>query len=352
MSTPLVSICVPNLNMRPFLQERMETLLAQTFTDWEMIVSDNYSDDGSWEFFRKFKGDPRITLFQRPRAGMYANWNECLKVAKGRYVYFATSDDTASPGLLERLLAPLERLPDIQVAVCDFQRIGTDGRKLEDDLQLAAVRGFLGEWLETPSIRNGWAEFLVHACIGTTWHTMTSVLFRRTLMEKTGLFRTDRGSYADEEWSLRAQLVSDTAYVPGRLATWRYYEGQGTPHVMTPHGAWTILNCLETVLRDPRAGVPEAWKQMPDWEQQITACRHAEYLASFRLWRRAAREYPRDFARGVREALWREPGLLGKQLIRAFAWSESFRTDAAPKAAALVKRLNASWPPQRVPGEW
>ena len=130
MSTPLVSICVPNLNMRPFLEERMETLLAQTVTDWEMIISDNFSADGSWEFFQKFKGDSRVRLFQRPRAGMYANWNECLKVAKGRYVYFATSDDTAQPELLERLLAPLERRPDIQVAVSDFQRIGREGRKL------------------------------------------------------------------------------------------------------------------------------------------------------------------------------------------------------------------------------
>ena len=321
MSTPLVSICVPNLNMRPFLEERMETLLSQTVTDWEMIISDNFSADGSWEFFQKFKGDSRVRLFQRPRAGMYANWNECLKVAKGRYVYFATSDDTAQPELLERLLAPLERRPDIQVAVCDFQRIGREGRKLEDDAQLAMVRGFLGEWLEVPSIRNGRAEFLVHACIGTTWHTMTGVLFRRALMERTGWFRTDRGSYADEEWSLRVQLLSDTAYVPGRLATWRYYEGQGTPHVMTPRDASTILDCLETVLRDPRAGIPDTWKQAPDWERQITAARRAEYLASFRLWRRAAWDHPRDFARGFGEALRREPGLFWQQMARGWAWS-------------------------------
>ena len=352
MCSPLVSICVPNLNMRPFLEERMETLLAQTFTDWEMIISDNYSDDGSWEFFQKFKDDPRITMFQRPRAGMYANWNECLKAARSRYIYFATSDDTASPALLERLLAPLERLPEIQVAVCDFQRIGRDGRKLDDDARLAEVRSFLGEWLQVPSIRNGRAEFLVHACIGTTWHTMTSVLFRRTLMEKTGVFRTDRGSHADEEWGLRAQLVSDTAYVPGRLATWRYYEGQGTPHVQTPWGARIILDCLETVLRDPRAGVPEAWKQTPDWDQRITAARRAEYLASFRLWRRAAWENPRAFATGVREALRREPGLLWGQMTRGFAWSDDFELEPRRTATALVERFNASWPPRRIQGDW
>ena len=330
----------------------METLLSQTLTDWEMIISDNYSDDGSWEFFQKFKGDPRISMFQRPRAGMYANWNECLKSAKGRYVYFATSDDTARPELLERLVAPLERLPEIHVAVCDFQRIDMQGRKLDDDIRLAEIRRFLGEWLEVPSVRNGRAEFLIQASLGTTWHTMTSVLFRRTLLERTGMFRTDCGSYADSDWSLRAQLASDTAYVPGRLATWRYYTGQGTPHVFTPRSGRILLGCLESVLHDPRSGVPEFWKQVPDWEKHITASRRSEYLASFCLWRRAALEHPRRFATGVWEALRREPALLLRQLSRGFAWSGDFNLDLTLQTTAVLKLFGATWPPRRIEGVW
>ena len=49
---PVVSICLPNLNNRPYLEERLQTILAQTFSDWELIVYDNYSDDGAWELLQ------------------------------------------------------------------------------------------------------------------------------------------------------------------------------------------------------------------------------------------------------------------------------------------------------------
>ncbi len=52
---PLVSICLPTLNARRFLEPRMESILAQTLTDWELIVCDSYSNDGTWEYFQQFK---------------------------------------------------------------------------------------------------------------------------------------------------------------------------------------------------------------------------------------------------------------------------------------------------------
>ena len=73
---PKVSILLPNLNNRPYLDERMASIMAQTFEDWELVIVDNYSDDGAWEFFQQWQTkDPRIRLTQAPRDGMYANWN-------------------------------------------------------------------------------------------------------------------------------------------------------------------------------------------------------------------------------------------------------------------------------------
>ena len=265
---PLISICLPNLNTRPFLEERMETLLAQTFGDWELIVSDNYSDDGSWEFFQKFKDDPRIHLFQTPRAGMYANWNECVRRARGGYVYMATSDDTARPDLLERLVAPLERMPYIHLAMCDFDAIDERSKPWDPPMQQWQI-AFYKEWLTTPSVRNGRTEFLLHACFGPTWHTMTSVLIRRPLLEKTGLFRNDCGSIADYDWDLRASLATDIAFVPGRLATWRVREGQATVKVFGPEFHRGMVAVLESVLHDPNAGIPNHWRNIPNWDREI-----------------------------------------------------------------------------------
>ena len=72
MKGPLVSVCLPNFNTRSFLQERIETIFDQTYDNWEMIVSDNFSDDGSWELFEELaQKDQRIAIAQAPREGMY-----------------------------------------------------------------------------------------------------------------------------------------------------------------------------------------------------------------------------------------------------------------------------------------
>ena len=74
-STPRVSICVPNLGTRPFLPERFETIFNQTFTDWELIVYDSYSDDGSWEYIQELAArEPRMRISQGPREGTPDSW--------------------------------------------------------------------------------------------------------------------------------------------------------------------------------------------------------------------------------------------------------------------------------------
>lgn len=155
---PLVSICLPNLNTRRFLPARMESILSQTLTDWELIISDNYSEDGAWEYFGKYKDDPRITLSQAPRRGMYANWNNCLRQAKGQYIYIATSDDTMHPALLGQMVNALEMNPDIDLAICRFDWIDTDGgiiHRPESD-----INRLYGNWLNTRHRRAGSTEFL------------------------------------------------------------------------------------------------------------------------------------------------------------------------------------------------
>ncbi len=346
MNQPLVSICLPNLNTRPFLEERMETILAQTFTDWELIVCDSHSDDGSWEFFQKFAGDPRIRLHQVPREGIYAGWNECLKRARGRYLYIATSDDTARPKLLEKLLAPLTGDPNIRIAVCDYQVIDGESRPMEP-LAQDKPRLFLGKWMNQPCLRPRLTEFVLHCCFGTIWGTMTAVLFEHSLLKQVGLFRTDRGSVADIEWTLRATLASDVAFVPERLATWRMRPNQATKHGSL---SWrflrTILACFDAVLHDPNAELPPEWQSIPDWDRELTKIWQLEYLDSFHLDRRAARENPTQFFTNCWEALRFKPDLVFSQLARGFAWRKEFSPDRVARAQELIDLFQVPWPPR------
>jgi hypothetical protein len=109
LMSPLVSICLPTLNARRFLEPRMASILSQTLTDWELIVCDSFSDDGTWEYLQQFKDDPRVRLYQVPKEGLYAGWNECLRRCRGEYVYMATADDTCEASLLEKMVGALEK---------------------------------------------------------------------------------------------------------------------------------------------------------------------------------------------------------------------------------------------------
>ena len=73
-NTPKVSVLLPNLNNRRFLKERIQTVLDQTFTDWELVIVDSYSDDGAWELIQEFATkEPRMQISQAPRCDNTCN---------------------------------------------------------------------------------------------------------------------------------------------------------------------------------------------------------------------------------------------------------------------------------------
>lgn len=329
----------------------MESILAQTFRDWELIVCDSHSDDGAWEFFQKFKNDPRIRLYQVPREGLYAGWNECLQRVRGEFVMIATSDDTARPQLVERLLVPFSRFPELSLAVCDFKYIDAEGKPTNFTVD-ANKREFMGEWLKTPSIRDGKTEFLLQTCFGTTWVTMTSVLFRKSLLAKTGMFRRDRGTRADEEWAMRASLASDIGFVPETLTAWRIHDEQATQHKAEPSSQRHLYEAVCAVVADPDSGIPSSWKQVPGWADLLTRVWRSEYYDSFQLYRSVARDQPARFLRNSIFAMTAEPGLLLSRAFRGFGWSEEFNLDRIESAKQLIRTFNASWPPKPVPEGW
>src|SRR2546425_9157663 len=88
---PLISICMPHLNSQPFTEERLQTILDQTLHDWELIIIDSNSDDGSREILESCASrDQRIRLMQGPRDGIYTSLNRALELCTGEYVYIAT----------------------------------------------------------------------------------------------------------------------------------------------------------------------------------------------------------------------------------------------------------------------
>lgn len=109
MAMARVSIVVPIYNVEPFLRECLDSVLAQTFRDLEIICVDDGSTDGSSKILDEYvKKDDRIRVIRQPNAGLSAARNAGMDAAGGTYLYFLDSDDMLPPNALERLHALAE----------------------------------------------------------------------------------------------------------------------------------------------------------------------------------------------------------------------------------------------------
>ena len=88
MSDSLCSIILPTLNSLSFLEERIETILAQSHENWECIAIDGESTDGTWQFLENLsKRDNRFTLHSAKAWGPYDAWNKGIEMSNGAFIY-------------------------------------------------------------------------------------------------------------------------------------------------------------------------------------------------------------------------------------------------------------------------
>jgi glycosyltransferase involved in cell wall biosynthesis len=223
---PRVSICVPNLNMRRFLPERLESIFGQTFQDWELFVYDSFSDDGAWEYLLGVaRREKRMRLTQGPREGPYPAWNECLRQTTSEYVYIATSDDSMAPDCLEKLVAALDRNKHCDLAHCKLRVIDAEGRpKSPSNWPDATVfADGQADLIDRPHIRKAPYDGMIHLTGRHVYLSVAQLLIRRSLFSKIGAFPSEWGNISDFNWEMKAGLIANTVHVPDTWASWRIH---------------------------------------------------------------------------------------------------------------------------------
>lgn len=102
INSPLVSICIPTYNAVQFIEETISCFIKQTYTNWELIVQDDCSNDGTWELLSKrYCNNEKVRLYRNEEnLGIGANWNEAYNKASGNYVVIANADDIYNSELL------------------------------------------------------------------------------------------------------------------------------------------------------------------------------------------------------------------------------------------------------------
>lgn len=103
---PKVSILIPVFNRKDFIADCIQSALDQTYTDFEIVVADNASDDGTWEICQKFaEKDRRVRIFRNEtNVGPVRNWLRCVRESRGEYGKILFSDDLMFPDFLEHTL--------------------------------------------------------------------------------------------------------------------------------------------------------------------------------------------------------------------------------------------------------
>lgn len=125
---PRVSIGLPVYNGAKYLKQTLESLMAQTYTDYELIISDNGSNDETEQICRVFAAQyPKIRYYRYvENRGAAWNYNNTFDLARGEYFKWAAADDLCAPTFLERCVALLDAHPEVVVSFTEV--IDVDGQ--------------------------------------------------------------------------------------------------------------------------------------------------------------------------------------------------------------------------------
>jgi glycosyltransferase involved in cell wall biosynthesis len=183
---PMVSVVVPNYNHAKYLRQRLESVLTQTYQDFELILLDDCSTDESRDVLRSFAGSARVrTEFNTENSGTpFKQWNKGVRQARGKYVWIAESDDYADPTFLERLTDVLESDETIPLAYCQSWSVdeggATDGLA---GLHLNALDW--NRWKQS-FVRNGLEECRDFFVLANPVPNASAVVFRKDAYEEAG----------------------------------------------------------------------------------------------------------------------------------------------------------------------
>jgi glycosyltransferase involved in cell wall biosynthesis len=213
---------MPIYNGEPTVREAIESVLAQTFTNWELIVSDNASTDRSAEICREYaERDSRIRFVQNEtNIGASNNYNVTFNLARGRYFNWFPCDDVMLPGFLEKCVEALDANPDYVMAYTRGMRIDKDGEPYYDYAKIL-------EPTPWPTKAKDRYRRLIRQLLSTGSSVAIPLyvfgVMRREVLAKTHLVR----HYLGQDDNLVAEIVlaGQVYEVPESLKYIRYHPG-------------------------------------------------------------------------------------------------------------------------------
>ena len=245
-AAPVVSVCIPTYRGAAHIAETIESALAQTFADFELVIVDDASPDETREVVARYR-DPRLRYVREPNAGVEENWNRWLRLARGRYFKLLPHDDLIAPDCLARQVAVLESDSDQRLALVFCARRIIDSRS-----RAVMTRRY-------PRSSGGVipARAAVRSCIRSGANLLGEpggVLFRTALAQRVGPFDASLRIVTDLDYWVRLLLHGDAYYLPEKLASFRVSRGAWSVAIGATQAA-ELLAFIEKVGANPAFGL-------------------------------------------------------------------------------------------------
>ena len=203
--SPVVSVLLPSYNHARYLRAAIDSVLAQTLDDLELIIIDDASADDSWSIIEAID-DPRVKASRHDtNAGAHATLNEALACASGEFVAILNSDDVYTPGRLQRIVDEM-RAQDAGFAFSTLRFVDDSGAPCPDHERAREYRDACAWCVPRPA--TDW--FLS----GNLAVTTSNFVFRRALAGEIGAFRPLRYTH-DWAWALEAAALTPLVWLRG-----------------------------------------------------------------------------------------------------------------------------------------
>lgn len=256
--SPQVSVITPTYNRADFLMTAIESVQAQTFDNWEMLIVDDGSTDDTAELVSSYATkDSRIRYFRQPNQGQSVARNRALEHARGEFVCFLDSDNAWIPEKLGSQLAVFRESPEVDVVYGDIITINEAGKEISR-ANMQRYSGFIT------------LQMLKDNCV-----SMNTAMARRQCFDEMGGMSGQRRVADDYDLWLRFSARYRFRYIPEFLAYYRVMENQ----ISSDKTARFDTN--EAIIRDFREAYPEALSN-PEFNQAFAFfyTRKGRYLAT------------------------------------------------------------------------
>ena len=290
---PKVSVVIPTYNRARFIDEAIQSVLAQTFVDFEIVIVDDGSTDNTKEVVDSFK-DHRIRYTYQENQGLPAAGNRGFELSRGEYIAFFSSDDVLVENALEKGVEVLDRHPEVAFSYGQAYLMDERGH----------VFGLRKVKHKRSSVRRGIEEIREFLVSGYHIPTMT-VMVRRNCLFEVGLFdHAFRSGAEDFDLMVRLAKRYDGAYIAEPLAKYRIHSGSISGSFR--HDAiWkNHRQIFENVLTDAKLGpILSSLRSRAYFRLHLRVARHAYDDGDIETAREhlfgALKIHPRGLAKGI-----------------------------------------------------